>query len=135
MNRTLKTIITLPAVFALIALAGCHTPVPQRGSSGLPAKDITVSVSCSDRGMKFKGTIVADGHSKKLSGRGSGMYHASGQKIVCSFQKLDVDGRITLVVSEAGRKLGESSTPDMFGGVRAELFRAPTDQHCIFTTF
>ena len=63
------------------------------------------------------------------------MYHVSGQKIVCSFQKLDVDGRITLVVSETGRKLGESSTPDMFGGVRAELFRTPTDQHCIFTTF
>ena len=135
MNRTLKTIITLPAVITLIALAGCHTPSPQHDSSGLPARDITVSLSCSEPGMKFKGTIVTDGHSKKLSGKGSGMYHAGGQKIVCSFQKLDADGRITLVVSEAGRKLGKSSTPDMFGGVRAELLRTPNEQHDVFTTF
>jgi hypothetical protein len=96
---------------------------------------ITVSVSCSEPSMRFTGTIVSDGHSQELSGTGSGTYQASDHEIVCSFKKLDADGQISLAVSEAGKKLGDSSTPAKFGGVRAELHRARTRQSTSFTTF
>jgi hypothetical protein len=99
------------------------------------SSSITVSVSCSEPSMRFTGTIVSDGHSQELSGTGSGTYQASGHEIVCSFKKLDADGQISLAVSEAGKKLGDSSTPARFGGVRAELHRTWTRQSTSFTTF
>ena len=101
----------------------------------MSATDIVATVSCSDPGMRFTGTIVSDGHVQKYSGVGSGTYHASGHEIVCSFKKLEADGRISLAVSEAGHQEGQSSTPDKFGGVRAELMRAPMEQSSVFTTF
>ena len=99
------------------------------------SSSITASVSCSEPSMRFTGTIVSDGHSQELSGTGSGTYQASGHEIVCSFKKLDADGQISLAVSEAGKKLGNSSTPARFGGVRAELHRTWTGQSTSFTTF
>ena len=99
------------------------------------SSSITASVSCSEPSMRFTGTIVSDGHSQELSGTGSGTYQASGHEIVCSFKKLDADGQISLAVSEAGKKLGDSSTPARFGGVRAELHRTWTRQSTSFTTF
>ena len=96
---------------------------------------ITVSVTCSEPSMRFAGTIVSDGHSQELSGTGSGTYHASGHAIICSFKKLDADGQISLAVSAAGKKLGDSSTPARFGGVRAELHHRWTGQTTSFTTF
>ena len=96
---------------------------------------ITVSVTCSEPSMRFAGTIVSDGHSQELSGTGSATYHASGHSIICSFKKLDADGQISLAVSEAGKKLGDSSTPARFGGVRAELHHRWTMQSTSFTTF
>ena len=99
------------------------------------SSSITVSVSCSEPGIRFAGTIVSGGRSQELSGTGSGTYHASSHDIICSFKKLDADGQISLAVSEAGKKLGNSSTPARFGGVRAELHRTWTGQSTSSTTF
>jgi hypothetical protein len=131
----MKTIKSLLTIIATTLLFGCAT-TPRHGDfSGMPATDITVTVSCGDPGMTFTGTIVSDGHSEQLSGAGSATFHATGHEFVCSFRKTGVAGRISISVSEAGESLGSSSTTDEFGGVRAELLRTPSRRHTIFTTF
>jgi hypothetical protein len=131
----MKTITSLLAIIALTALAGCSTTSSQRAYSGMPVTEIVATVSCSDPGMRFTGTIVSDGHVQKYSGVSSGTYRASGHEIVCSFKKSGTDGKITLAVSEAGHQEGQSSTPVKFGGVRAELVRTLEAQSTLFTTF
>jgi hypothetical protein len=118
-----------------IFLSGCNTTSPRCNYSGIPATEIIVTISCSEPSLRFTGTIVSDGHSEQLSGTGSATFHAKGHEITCSFKKTDVDGRISIAVSEAGKKLGSASTPQRFGGVRAELIRTPSKQHTLFTNF
>jgi len=101
----------------------------------VPTTEITVTVTCSDPNMRFTGTICSDGRSQEYSGTGKGTYHASGHEILCSFKKVDSDGRIALSAGEMGQQLGESSTANKFGGVRAEFLRLPNEQRTIFTTF
>ena len=67
---------------------------------------------------------------------GGGTYHASGHEVVCAFRKTaGVAGKISLAVSRAGVRLGDSSTGDKNGGVRAELLYAPPEEHALFTTY
>jgi hypothetical protein len=127
---------TTKALLALIAgtfLFGCGKP----DYSGIPVTHVVVTVSCSNPGMRFTGTIVSDGRSEKLSGTGSGTYDATGHEMICYFKKTDIDGQISMSVSNAGRLVGRSSTPTRYGGVRAELLLidTPSRQHILFTTF
>jgi hypothetical protein len=130
-----KATITLFALLAVILLLGCRAPAPHRGYSGLPATDIVVTVTCSEPGIGFAGTIVCDGRSEALSGTGRGTFGVTGHEFVCCFHKTGDGGRISISVAEAGQELGNSWTPKRSGGVRAELLRTPTAQHTIFTTY
>jgi hypothetical protein len=96
---------------------------------------IAVIVTCSDPGMKFAGTIVTDGHSKRLSGIGTSTFHATGHEFVCSFKKTGADGLISVSVTEAGNNLGNAYTAGQFGGVRAEVVRTSAAPRNTFTTF
>lgn len=129
----MKAITLLLALSLTSLLFGCSTASLHRDYSGIPATDIVVTVSCSDPKMGFAGTIVSDGQSQQLSGVGSGTFQATGHEFVCSFRKTDADGLISISVSEAGKVLGSSRTPD--SGVRAEVLRTPLAQHTVFTTF
>ena len=131
----MKTIASLLAVIAATILVGCSTTSPHRDFTGLPATDITVSVTCSDPSMRFTGTIVSDGHPVQLGGTGHGTFSATGHEFVCSFKKTVADGQISISVSEAGKTIGSSDNGCKFGGVRAEVLRTPMEQHDIFTTF
>ena len=131
----MKTIPSLLAVIAATILVGCSTTSSHRDTAGTPATDITVSVTCSEPTMRFTGTIVADGHTERFSGTGSGTFHASGHELVCSFKKTGDDGRISLAVSESGKTLGSSSTVFKQGGVRAEFVRSLMVRSDVFTTY
>ena len=130
--KSIRLFLTLVAVTVLL---GCSTTPASRNFSGIPATEILVTISCSEPSMRFTGTIVSDGQSEQLSGTGSATFHATGHEIICSFKKADVDGRISISVSEAGKNLGSSSTPQHLGGVRAEILRTSSKQHTLFTTF
>lgn len=130
----MKTTTSLLALIAAVVLAGCSTTSSHRDFSGMQMTDIVVTVTCSNPDTRFTGTIVADGHSVQLGGTGHGAFHTTGHEFVCSFKKTDPDGRISISVSEAGKELGNSSTGERFGGVRAEIMRTPMEQHDIFTT-
>ena len=125
----------------LIALAagllcfGCRTSSARRDFSGAPPRQIVATIKCSDPAMKFTGEIVSDGHVQKYSGVGSGTYQASGHEIICSFKKLEADGRLSLAAGELGREPGSSSTVEPFGGVRARFLYGPEMEHTVFTTF
>lgn len=134
----MKSIIPLLPLIAALILSGCSTTTHQprqRDYSDIPVTDIVVTVSCSEPGMEFTGTIVSDGHTEHLSGTGSSTFRATGHEFVCSFKKTSSDGRISISVSEDGQPLGSSSTPKRFGGVRAELLRTPSALHTLFTSF
>jgi hypothetical protein len=131
----MKTIRSILALTATTILFGCSTTSPHRDFTGLPATDITASVTCNEPTMRFTGTIISDGRTERFSGTGSGTFHASGHELVCSFKKTGGDGQISISVSEAGKVLGGSDTGCKFGGVRAEVLRTPTERHDIFTTF
>ena len=131
----MKTIPALLAVIAATILVGCSTTSSHRDTAGIPATDITVSVTCSEPTMRFTGTIVADGHTERFSGTGSGTFHASGHELVCSFKKTGDAGRISLAVSESGKTLGSSSSVEKLGGVRAELLHTLMARQEVFTTF
>lgn len=131
----MKVITFLSALIAVAFLAGCSTTSHRRDFSGIPATDFTLCVTCGEPSIRYTGTIVSDGHSELVSGKGNGTYYISAHKIACSFKKTDADGRISLAVSEAGKTQGSSSTISRFGGVRAEVLRTPSEQHDVFTTF
>lgn len=130
------------AVLSLLAsvffLSGCETEKPTSTAAkftGIPPKALTVTVTCSDQNTRFMGSITTDGETDHLVGMSSGTYQTSGHEIFCEFKKTDKCGRITLTVSSNGKKLGNSSTDEDFGGVRADLFFAPPKEHALFTTF
>ena len=129
----MKTIPTLLALIAAAAFAGCSTTPSHHAYSG-PTTDIVVTVTCSNPDTRFTGSIVTDGHAVQSGGTGHATFHATGHEFVCSFKKTDPAGRISISVSEAGKELGNSSTGEKFGGVRAEVLRTPMVQHDIFTT-
>ena len=133
----MKTIPTLLALTAAVALAGCATPPPpQRDFAGIAPTDFTVTVKCSEPTMRFTGMIVSDGQCENWVGIGGGTYHASGHEVVCAFRKTTgVAGTISLAVSGADGPLGNSSTDGKCGGVRAELLYAPTKERALFTTY
>ena len=130
----MKTIPTLLALIAAAVLAGCSTTSSQRAYSG-PKTDIVVTVTCSNPDTRFTGSIVTDGHAVQSGGTGHATFHTTGHEFVCSFKKTDPDGRISISVSEACKELGNSSTAEKFGGVRAEFVRALMARSDIFTTF
>lgn len=130
---TMQTVTVLLALIAATCVVGCGTASHGRDYSGTPATDIAVTVSCSRPTMGFAGTIVSDGQSRQLSGVGSGTFHATGHEFLCSFQKTEADGVISISASQAGVPLGGVGTPR--GGVRAELLRTPWAQHTLFTSF
>ena len=133
----MKTFCSLLALIAAVALAGCATPPPpQRDFAGIAPTDFTVTVKCSEPTMRFTGMIVSDGQCENWVGIGGGTYHASGHEVVCAFRKTTgVAGQISLAVSRAGVRLGDSTTDGKSGGVRAELLFAPTQEHALFTTY
>jgi hypothetical protein len=95
----------------------------------LAPTDYTVVVSCSEPTMRFTGSIVSDGHPLVLYGTGIGTYRVRSRTIVCSFEKTQADGQISLAVSNAGQALGWSSTPARLGGVHAEIGRTFWVEH------
>ncbi len=128
---------SIPALFAVLTastLIGCSTS-SHRDFRGAPATEITVSVKCSEPHMKFSGTIVSDGHTAHLSGTGSGTFNARGHEFVCSFQKANSEGQISLSVSEGGKVLGNTSNSERLGGVRSEVLRSRSVNHTLFSTF
>ena len=129
-------IITVPLTLAAALVCfGCSTTSARRDVSGDAPTEIVATIKCSKPGMKFTGEIVLDGHVVKYHGAGSGTYRASGYEILCSFKKLEADGRLSLAVGQLGKEAGTSSTVDPFGGVRAEFLFRPEIKHTVFTTF
>jgi hypothetical protein len=121
------------AVMAAALLTGCSHPSMQRVYSG-PTTDVVVTVTCSNPGTRFTGSIITDGRAEPSGGTGQATFHATGHEFVCVFKKTDPDGRISISISEGGREVGNSSSGEKFGGVRAEMLRTLTEQHTIFTT-
>jgi hypothetical protein len=101
----------------------------------VPAADLTVTITCSESGASFAGTIVSDGKTQSYSGKTQGTYHVTGHQIECSFKKLAGAGTIKIYVYEGGKELGQAGTPAAQGGVRAEVFRGVNNSHSLFTTF
>jgi hypothetical protein len=122
-------------VLAVAAFAGCATENSVQKYSGISPKEVTVTVTCSDPNTRFGGTIITDGQAEHWIGIGSATFHASGHNIMCQFRKTADAGRLSLAVSRAGVPLGDSSTDDKFGGVRAELVSASPQESVLFTTY
>src|SRR5262249_47037397 len=132
---TMKTNLSLCAAITAAAIfTGCGT-MQSHHVSGSPAAKIDVTVSCSNPGTKFEGTIVSDGHSTSFKGSGCRTFHAAGHELICSFKKTGAVGQISISVSEAGNNLGNAYTGHEFGGVRAEIVRTAAAQCQTFTTF
>lgn len=132
----MKTMLSLLAVTVAAVLTGCGTTPTHRDFSSSTATKIAVIVTCSNPGMKFTGTIVTDGHSKRLSGIGTSTFRATGHEFVCSFKKTGADGLISVSVIEAGsNNLGNAYTAGQFGGVRAEVVRTSEAPRNTFSTF
>ena len=86
----MKNIALIFLLAANFLLAGCQTgppPVPKAKFVGIPAKDFTVTVTCSDPTTRFIGFIVNDGELDHLVGMRSGVYQISGHEISCEFKK------------------------------------------------
>jgi hypothetical protein len=121
-----------------LGLAGCQTPPPPLPAAkfqGIPAKNFTVTVTCSDPTTRFMGGITADGETDHLVGMNCGTYQTSGHEILCEFRKTDSAGRLTITISSEGKSLGSSTTDAKSGGVRADLFFVPPQERTSFTTF
>lgn len=128
---------SIPALFAVLTastLFGCSTS-SHRDFSRSSATEITVSVRCSEPNMKFSGSIVSDGQTAHLTGTGSGTFNARGHEFVCSFQKEDTGGQISISVSEGGKVLGNTSNSERLGGMRSEVLRSRSVNHTLFSTF
>ena len=135
----MRIIHTFVTAITLLALAGCRTAPTSHASkhdfSGIPATIFTVSVS-GTAGLRFTGSMVADGQAQEVSGTVPAQYEAAAHELICSFKKTDAEGSIALAVSEQnGGIQGRCNTPAPFGGVRAEILRTPSRQHALFTTF
>ena len=130
----MKNIPTLLALIAAAVFIGCSTSSSHHTYSG-PTTDIVVTVTCSNPDTRFTGSIVTDGQAAQSVGTGHATFHATGHEFVCSFKKIDPAGRISISVSEAGKELGNSSTNEKFGGVRAEFSRSLLARSDIFTTY
>lgn len=126
----METFILLAAV---MSLNGCATPEPKTYTG--PTRDIIVNVTCSDPHARFYGMIMSDGEVERFVGIGHGEFPAHGHEFVCSFQKSDEAGKISVSISEAGKNLGDSSTGSPTGGVRAEMLQTAEQQHTLFSTF
>ena len=131
----MKRLTPLMAVLAAALVTGCSTTTSQRSFTGIPATDFTVSVTCGEPTVGFAGTIVVDGHTEPYSGTGSGTFQIRGHEIVCAFKKTEAPGRITLRITKAGELVGEASTDEAHGGVRAELLYIPNQRRTSFTSF
>jgi hypothetical protein len=130
---------TVLFLFAIaLLLDGCQSappPSPAAKFIGLPAKSLTVTVTCSDPRTRFMGCIETDGEADHLVGMSSGTYQTSGHEISIDFKKTDKPGILKLSVSSDGKSLGNCSTAESLGGVRAEFFFVPPKEHTLFTTF
>lgn len=121
-----------------VALAGCKSEPPPTVASkyvGIPPKNLTVIVTCTDPMTRFMGSITTDGETDHLVGMSTGTYQTSGHEILIEFKKSDKSGAIRLSVSSGGRELGNCVTRENYGGVRADLLFAPPAEHSTFTTF
>jgi len=134
-RKIMKTTRSLLIIIAGVALAACSTTSSHRDSSGRAKTEIVVTVTCSNPGTKFSGTIVSDGHTVQLGGTGHGTFHAAGHEFVCSFKNDGSDGQISISVSEAGKNLGNSRIATKYGGVRADIVRTGLEQRDTFTAY
>lgn len=135
----MRFIQTFLAGIALLALAGCRTAPTSHASkhdfSGIPATIFSVSVS-GTAGLKFTGSMMADGQTQEVSGTVPAQYEVTAHELICSFKKTDAEGSMALAVSEPnGGVQGRCNTPKPWGGVRVEILRTPSRQHTLFTTF
>ena len=134
----MKTTASIFFLAAALALAGCKTEPPPTVAAkytGIPSKNLTVVVTCSDPTTRFMGCITTDGGADHLIGMSSGTYQTSGHEITIEFKKTDKPGILKLAVSSEGKSLGTCTTAENLGGVRAELLFAPPQEHALFTTF
>lgn len=135
MSNTRNIFTRLFSLVCVAMLVGCATQNPVRKYSNTSPTEVTVTITCSDPTTRFGGTIIADGQAEHWIGIGSGTFYATGHEILCEFRKTADAGRISLAVSSAGVHLGDSSTDDKFGGVRAELIATPPKEVVMFTTY
>ncbi|HEY4416166.1 MAG TPA: hypothetical protein VGO57_10775 [Verrucomicrobiae bacterium] len=111
----MKNIVYLLALIVAFCLWGCSSTSANHTSS------VTVTVSCNDPGMKFTGTIVSDGQSQPVAGKGSRTFQITGETVTFSFKKTGADGQISLAVMKGDECIGRSTTDAKFGGVRGEI--------------
>lgn len=131
----MKTLTPWMAVFTAALVSGCTATTGQREFTGIKATSFTVSVACDEPTMGFGGTIVSDGHTEPFSGTGSATLQVSGHEVVCAFKKTHAPGRITLRITKGGELIGEATTDEAHGGVRAELLYIPNQRRASFTSF
>ena len=86
-------------------------------------------------GLIFTGKLVTDGATREVSGTVPATYQVSAHELVCSFKKTEALGNIALKVSEGDKDLGSSNSRTRYGGVRAEILRAPSARSTVFTGF
>ena len=87
------------------------------------------------KNVPFKGLIVADGLTQKVSGTLPRKFTVIGNDVKFAIQ-LNGKGAINIDVSENGKSLGGSGSGDTkFGGVLATFLRGPNTSMNMFTTF
>ena len=111
----MKTILSLVIIIVATWFAGCGT-APEHGTS-----DVAAIVSCSNPGMRFRGTIVADGHTKQVSGTGGRTFYLTGNELAFSFKKEVSEGSISLTVAKAGQCVASATAGSHLSGVRGHM--------------
>jgi RNA polymerase sigma factor (sigma-70 family) len=110
------------------------TPATTRAATTAPASTFVAKLT-GTKNVPFKGLIVADGVTQKVSGTSLPQkFTVAGNDVKFAIQ-LSGKGWIMIDVSENGKSLGSSSSGDTtFGGVLATFLRGQANMN-MFTTF
>lgn len=109
-------------------------PTTRAAVATAPSASTFVASLSGTKGMNFKGVMMTDGGTRKVSGTLPATFTTQGNDVKFAFQ-ISGKGRIAIDVSENGKRLGSSNTGAApFGGVLATFLRGGNTID-LFTTF
>ena len=124
----MKSICTAVLILVTALFFGCkHAPSASK-ASGTDLK-VTFVVSCSEPSVGFVGTIICDGRTNHVSGKGGGTFLAAGHDIVGSFTKSGAAGKMTVNASDSAGNSNTATTDKASGTVLSEFHGQPVYRH------
>jgi hypothetical protein len=123
----MKAIHAVSSLLVATVFFGCKSTPPQSNSTA--GSKVTFVVLCSEPSMSFEGTLVCDGRTNRVSGRGAGTFQAGGYDIVALFRKSDVAGSMSVNASDAAGNSNTATTATPAGWVRSEFHGQPVARH------